>query len=274
MLATPSTRLTTRSRTRAANSAHSLMTAVALTSCAVILSACASRGTSANSSNSAASSSAASMSDADLRALDQRTLDQVAALLVGSFSSAAQAQRDPAFRDIELHMAPIWPAPTTATTPAPTPTTTPAHRWIYVEQAMAQAPNRPYRQRVYRLSTIRSTQADGTTLLGVRSEVWELPGDPLRFAGAWRDPAPLADIGPESLALKDGCDVFLLPRPDGTWFGSTLGAACPSSLAGSTYATSIVEVTPMGLLTLDRGFDATHTQVWGSDKGPYDFRRK
>jgi hypothetical protein len=268
MPATPATtRSRTRSRTRAATRAtacaHRLAAALALTTCAVILSACAGRATNANS---AASSSAASISEADLHAQDQHTLDQLAALLVGSFSSAAQAQQNPAFREIELHMAAIWPDAAG--------TNTPAHRWLYVEQAMAQAPNRPYRQRVYRLSVIRSPQADGTTLRGVRSEVWELPGDPLRFAGAWRDPVPLADIGPESLALKDGCDVFLLPRPDGTWYGSTLGTACPSSLAGSSYATSIVEITPQGLLTLDRGFDAAHTQVWGSDKGPYDFRRK
>ena len=51
--------------------------------------------------------------------------------LVGSFSSAAQADADSNFRAIDLHMVPIW----TDRTDGP---------WLYVEQAVAEARDRPY----------------------------------------------------------------------------------------------------------------------------------
>jgi hypothetical protein len=51
-------------------------------------------------------------------------LDTVAAWMTGSFSSAAQAAADPDFRDIRLHVAPIWPEAGGV-------------RWLYVEQAAA-----------------------------------------------------------------------------------------------------------------------------------------
>jgi hypothetical protein len=61
---------------------------------------------------------------------------------------------------------------------------------------------------------------------------------------------------------------------DGVWRGSTLGDGCVSTRQGAAYTTSLVEVDAAGLRTLDRGFDAKGTQVWGSEKGAYEFRRK
>lgn len=183
------------------------------------------------------------------------TRDADFALLVdwmtGAFSSAAQAAGDPEFLDIRLFMTRIW-----------------ADRddgaWLYVEQASASALARPYRQRVYRVTT----SDDGS----FRSEVFELPGDPLAFAGSWRDPSKFASLDPGTLPAREGCAIVL--RRDGDGFnGSTQGNSCPSSLRGATYATSTVRISSRGMATWDRGFDASGAQVWGATKGAYEFAR-
>ena len=171
--------------------------------------------------------------------------------LSGDFTSAAQAAGNPRFFEIELHVRRIWPERD-------------GGPWLYVEQAAATAPDRPYRQRVYQVG-----RADDGRLV---SRVYTLPGDPLDYAGAWSDPAKLDAIGPDDLARRDGCAVYL--RRDGDRFaGGTEGRGCESTLAGAAYATSEVTVYADRLESLDRGHDADGEQVWGSEAGPYVFRR-
>ncbi|MFM7261470.1 MAG: chromophore lyase CpcT/CpeT, partial [bacterium] len=88
---------------------------------------------------------------------EPRTRD-VASLLTGHFTSAAQAKADPEFFVFHLHMTPIW------TDRADGP-------WLYVEQAMATALDKPYRQRIYRLVD----RSDGAGSPKVESQVFELP---------------------------------------------------------------------------------------------------
>jgi len=178
----------------------------------------------------------------------------LAAWLCGSFSSAAQHQADPEnFFDIRLHMMPIWPARTDGP-------------WIYVEQAAAEKLDQPYRQRVYRLAP----RSDGA----IESVVHELPGDALRFAGAWRDPSLLDQLTPEQLIPREGCSLILRRTAAECFTGSTVGRTCISTLRGAAYATSEATVTPFELITWDRGYDAEGRQVWGATKGGYVFRRQ
>lgn len=65
-------------------------------------------------------------------------LDRLASAMAGSFSSEAKAAADHDYRDIRLHMVPIWRDRAN-------------ERWLYVEQAVGSALDKPYRQRVYRL---------------------------------------------------------------------------------------------------------------------------
>lgn len=172
--------------------------------------------------------------------------------MVGSFSSAKQAQKDPEnYRDIRLEMVPIWPDRADGT-------------WLYVEQAVASSLDRPYRQRIYRLSA----NTDGT----LRSDVFTLPEPALKFAGAWREPAKLAGLTPEQLELKDGCAITLTWHPCSELFtGSTTGTGCESTLQGAAYATSEVSINTYGMITWDRGFDRAGNQVWGATEGGYIF---
>jgi hypothetical protein len=176
--------------------------------------------------------------------------DQVASMLEGSFSSSAQAAADSAYFDIRLVMARIWPDRGDGP-------------WLYVEQAVAGATDRPYRQRVYRVTD------DGSR---ARSDVYTLRR-PERFVGAWRDPGIFASLTPDSLALRDGCAVFLRPADAGGFIGGTEGNACRSDLRGAAYATSEIVLTPERLLSWDRGFDGSGAQVWGAEKGGYVFER-
>jgi hypothetical protein len=178
-------------------------------------------------------------------------LDRVTELLVGNFSSQEQSKKDNAYFDVRLHMARIWPERS-------------GEHWIYVEQAMASTPEKPYRQRVYRV-----VWRNG----GPVSLVYTLPGDPLKFAGAWKTPKPLSDLKPNDLTERDGCAIVLKKQSDGTYVGSTVGQGCRSELGMAKYATSEVTLSRDVLATWDRGFDANGKQVWGATKGPYLFRR-
>ena len=126
-------------------------------------------------------------------------METVAAWMTGSFSSAEQSAHDEAFYDIRLEMVPIWTDRDDAL-------------WIYVEQAAASALERPYRQRIYRVTEDPSG--------AIRSEVFSLP-EPLEFAGAWREPERLDALTPESLTVRQGCAVVLHRQPSGLYAGKT-----------------------------------------------------
>ena len=171
--------------------------------------------------------------------------------MTGSFSSAQQAAEDESYFDIRLFMVPIWESRSDGP-------------WLYVEQSVATALERPYRQRVY------NVVATGD---GPRSDVYELPGDPLLYAGAWRDPELFDAITPDSLKLREGCSIYL--RAIGKRFeGSTQGKGCSSSLGDAAYATSEVVLEKGVLTSWDRGFDADDQHVWGATAGPYVFVKR
>jgi hypothetical protein len=180
-------------------------------------------------------------------------LQLLARWLTGSFSSAEQHAARPAeFKDIRLHIVPIW----TDRLDGP---------WLYVEQAAADHLEQPYRQRVYHLVSVPTG--------GVESVVYELPGDPLRFAGAWRSPQRFAALMPDDLVRREGCSMLMRRVMDDTFVGSTSGTSCTSTLQGAAYATSEASLTAQKLVSWDRGFDATDQQVWGATQGGYVFQK-
>jgi CpeT protein len=178
-------------------------------------------------------------------------VEELVTWMTGVFRSADQARTEPDYFDVQLVMVPIWPE--RADGP-----------WLYVEQALFESLERPYRQRIYHL--VR----DGGE---VRSDVYELPGDPLDYAGAWRTPKQFGDFGPDALVLREGCSIQLRREGD-LYVGSTSGEGCESSLRGAAYATSEVVVAPDRLTSWDRGFDAEGNQVWGAERGPYVFDKR
>lgn len=183
-----------------------------------------------------------------------RQFDQLVSWMTGSFSSAAQAERDDQYFDIRLQMVRIWPERESG------------EAWIYVEQATASAIDRPYRQRVYRVRPVGKNSFE--------SAVYELPPDPLAFAGWWENPERFSRLSPGDLTELSGCTVTLrFDEQSGSFTGGTERGTCASSLRDAAYVMSEVTITPEMLLTWDRGYDSAGRQVWGATEGGYEFVR-
>ncbi|MBD1209641.1 MAG: chromophore lyase CpcT/CpeT [Ignavibacteria bacterium] len=182
---------------------------------------------------------------------EQDELLRVVEFLSGSFSSKEQSEKDSAFFEVHLTMTPIWQERT-------------GEHWLYVEQAMATALDKPYRQRIYRVVWKENTPV---------SLVYTLPDNPLKYAGASKNSTLLAGLKPENLTERDGCAIVLKKLPDGSYQGATQGTGCKSDLRGASYATSEVFLTSNSLTSWDRGFNAEGKQVWGAVKGAYIFKK-
>lgn len=182
-------------------------------------------------------------------------LERLAGLMCGEFSSADQAAFDPDYRDISLKISRIWPTSSDGI-------------WLYVEQAVAAMADRPYRQRIYHLTSVPHAKVPT-----FRSDVYTLPGDPRRFVGAWQNPTKLADITPASLTIREGCAVILTQTSPVSFAGSTVDRNCQSEFQKASYATSEVTITPQSMISWDRGFDNDGKQVWGATNGGYKFLR-
>jgi hypothetical protein len=178
------------------------------------------------------------------------------AYMTGSFSSEAQSKADSNFYDIRLHMVEIQ----MGNEPG---------NWLYVEQALGSAQDKPYRQRVYQVVEI--------TLGIYESRVYEFE-NPLQYAGGWNDASKLSNLTFDKLILRDGCSITLKYEHElvgdiniNRFVGSTGATSCPSSLRGASYATSEVIITEDQLLSWDRGWDVNGKQVWGAETGGYIF---
>lgn len=178
-------------------------------------------------------------------------LDTLAMWLTGTFSSERHAKLDSAYRHVILNMQRMWKQRTDGI-------------WIIVEQAMAETPDAPYRQRVYRLLRVEEN------MIEIEIYAWK---DPKRTIGAWKDVAKLDELNPTDLVIRRGCEVYL-QRDDVKFFGSTHGTACSSDIRGASYATSEVQIAASVITSWDRGFTASGEQAWGAVKGPYYFLRQ
>lgn len=183
--------------------------------------------------------------------VEQDDLSLLASYLEGSFSSEEQSQKDTSYFNIVLHMKRMWHQRTDGI-------------WIYAEQASASAADKPYRQRVYRLTQL----SDGS----FESAVFTFP-DPLKYAGEWKNENPLEDLDPSKLSLRKGCSVFLRKNDDGSFKGSTKGKDCESELRNAKYAASDVIIKKDAMISWDRGFNDKDEQVWGAAKGGYIFKK-
>lgn len=177
--------------------------------------------------------------------------ERLVTMMQGSFSSEEQSLSDSDYYDIRLEMKRIWPERSDA-------------KWLYVEQAVASMKDKPYRQRVYKITNTYEGRFE--------SAVYTLK-DPLRFAGEWKKENPLSGLIPDSLEAREGCSVILTLMNNGSYEGSTNGKDCQSDLRGAKYATSEVVISDEGIKSWDRGYDENDKQVWGAEKRGYVFKK-
>lgn len=177
-----------------------------------------------------------------------KDLEQLLHLLEGKFSSQNQAEKDSDYFNISLVMTQIWKDRTDG-------------KWLYVEQAVAVKPDKPYRQRVYHLQ-----QAGNNTFT---SDIYTIK-DAALFIGLQNDDSKKAKLTMEMIELKNGCRVTLVKK-DNAYEGGTEGSMCPSDLKGASYATTKITLKAGELVSWDQGFDTAGKQVWGAVKGGYIF---
>ncbi len=179
----------------------------------------------------------------------QSNSDKLIEMMNGSFSSKEQSASNESYLEINLHMYRIWEDFDEI--------------YFYVEQAAADTPDKPYRQRVYMIEET----GDGE----FKSTIYTFHNERY-FAGKWKDLSFFENFDNTILSEKEGCDVML--KLEGSGFvGSTNGKDCKSELRGASYATSEVKISADQLSSWDRGFDSSDAQVWGATEGPYIFKR-
>ncbi|MDG1780634.1 MAG: chromophore lyase CpcT/CpeT [Flavobacteriales bacterium] len=185
----------------------------------------------------------------ELEVIEVNYLDTLNGWMTGSFSSALQAENDSDYYNICLEMHPVW-------------TKTDTSFYLYVEQSLASMTDKPYRQRVYHV-----VEREGEYI----SEVYMLP-NPDQFTGQWLNTDLWKVYTPDSITIKDGCDVQLKWSQD-YFTGATDSATCLSTMRGASYAMSQVDVFNDRVVSWDQGFDSLGVHVWGAEKGGYVFLR-
>ena len=171
----------------------------------------------------------------------------------GSFSSELQSRHDSDYFDIRLRMEPIWKASDT-------------EFYLYVEQAMSSALDKPYRQRIYKV--VKESEDCFTSYIYTMNA-------PQRFTGKKGSDDIFKMITPDSLKVLEGCEVRLSFNSKMNQFeGATSDRTCPSTRSGATHTTSKVVITANGMNSWDQGWNDAGAQVWGATKGGYEFLKK
>ncbi len=172
--------------------------------------------------------------------------------LVGTFDPTAQANRDEQARAVCVHegmrlqiAGPLSLGEDAGGDPD-----------LYAEQAQCAALDKPYRQRVCRL-TVRENR--------VWPENWRITNG-ARLAGGADDPAKFPGLRVSDLVHESGCDVPLERRGDRR-SGAIPGKTCRSTWNGSAYVISELTVSAEGQDALDRGFNALDAQTFGPRNG-------
>ena len=135
---------------------------------------------------------------------DDADLARVAAWMAGEFDTFAQVARDAAAGAAYKHVGAVLRVVPVAGAGLPGP-----GQAFYLEQALAESEDKPYRQRVVLL-----TRLDGRLV----NRLYRLK-QPEAFVGAWREPARLAGLAREELQLDEGCDLFWTRASDTRFTG-------------------------------------------------------
>ena len=136
---------------------------------------------------------------------------------------------------------------------------------FYSEQAYDYDLWTPYRQGIHRVIN----KGDHIYI-----ENYGFP-NPMRYAGAGRDPSLLQPLDPTTVKPRGGCNMVFRRKHNSFIGGVEPGNACIIPRDGiMTYLMSDVEVTESTWDSLDRGFHpTTHEHLWGSKLGPLTFEK-
>jgi len=174
-------------------------------------------------------------------------LKELVSIMQGTYSSEKQAKSDSTYYSISLRMIPIWKD---------------KGNYLYVEQALFNKQDKPYRVRIYKISQ----RGDNEFI----SEIHTLKNEK-DWIGKWKTPEAFDKLTLDDIELKQGCEVVLTRIEKNKFTGQTGIKTCSSELRGASYATSKVTVLENQILSWDQGFDKDDKQVWGAVKAGYVF---
>jgi hypothetical protein len=181
----------------------------------------------------------------------QDQLELMLSFLEGAWLSGPDSVAPADTTPVVLRLVPIWAG-------------RPGERWLYGEFSSPDGDSRPFRQRVYRIGE------GGGKITGI---VYDLPGDPARFAGEWRKARPLETLSPADLVERTGCRMQF-QKALLSWFeGATMGRECKPGVPGATYDVVTVMFGTDFLKYWERGFDGKGEQVTGSRAGPLNMKK-
>jgi CpeT protein len=177
----------------------------------------------------------------------EANFNELIASMQGNYSSEKQSKKDTTYFNISLRMVPIWKDKGT---------------YLYVEQALFNKQDKPYRVRIYKVSQLSENE--------FISEIHTLKNEK-DWIGKWKTPEAFDKLSEKEIEQKQGCGVKLTRTDKNKFTGATGNKTCPSELRGASYASSKVTVTENEILSWDQGFDKADKQVWGAEKGGYVF---
>ncbi len=185
---------------------------------------------------------------------DDQELATLAQWMTGSFDTFAQVEADLAAGAPYTHLRAVMHIHPVAIAGL----TNPGAFTFYVEQAAADTPAQPYRQRVYLL-----TRREGVLV----NRIFRI-ADPHRFVGAHARPELLAGLTTEQLTPEPGCDLVWTRVSEELYSGiAGLLGSCRTTWRGAASTVSQVLMTPHSITSLDQGFDAQGHHVWGPKPG-------
>jgi hypothetical protein len=71
----------------------------------------------------------------------------------------------------------------------------------------------------------------------------------------------------------EGCDTYIHKGIDGNYYGGMELDKCKGSYMGANYTTSEFRVYPNMVVSWEQGWKTDGTQVWGSSRGYYYYRK-
>lgn len=173
-------------------------------------------------------------------------MQELVTIMQGHYSSEKQSKADEDYFNISLRMIPIWKE---------------KGNYLFVEQAIFDKQDKPYRVRIYKV------HQEGDTYI---SEIYIIKNEK-DWIGKWATPKVYDKLTEADIELKQGCQVTLTRVGKNSFVGATGDKTCPSELRGASFANSKVTVTQNEILSWDQGFDKEGKQVWGATKGGYEF---
>ncbi len=177
-------------------------------------------------------------------------LDNLITLLEGKFSNEEQVKKDSGFAHLSLINVRIWKDR--------------PEYWIYSEVSGANKDDYVYSQRILTYQRLDSSN--------IISTGYKIPNSK-DYQSGWENIEIFENLTPESLEIRNGCEVYFKKKTSTIYSGKTKKGSCESSIKEIDYITSSFVVSKDKISIWTRGYNKKGNQVWGKIKGPYKYRR-